>query len=88
MTRPATAYWKARAAYNAFEGQDTAPESAALWRELEEATAAAYPTKPTTPRGVHAFLEVLLNNEAGCMPDLESHIAMDTLQGSFADMIP
>lgn len=80
------AYHRAREAVNAFEGEDTSPASAALWRELEEATAAAYRTKPTTPRGVHAFLEVLLSNETGCMPDLETQVAMDTLRGSFAEL--
>lgn len=82
----AEAYRRAHAAYNAFEGEDSSPESAALWQALEDAASAAYRTKPITAQGVRALVETMISREAGCRPDLETAIALKTLKVSFAEI--
>lgn len=82
----ADAYRQAHAAYNTFEGDDDSPESAALWRALEDAAAAAYRTVPATMQGVRALVETMLSHEAGCPPDRETAVALKTLKESFAEI--
>lgn len=77
-------YWRAHAAVNAFEGDDRSAESDALTKAWDDAAAHCYRTTPTSTEGVRAFLGVVMHRESGVTPDLETHIAMDTLRASFA----
>jgi hypothetical protein len=82
----AQAYHRASDAYNADESEDDSVEAKQMSQAIDDAAAAAYRIRPTTKAGIEALFGVMMRREAGCEPDLETFIALDTLKAAFAEV--
>jgi hypothetical protein len=76
----AEAYFTAVMAVNTHPGNLGDAEFDRLFQASEAAALAAYRIRPTTRAGAHAFLDMLLDHEAGCTADREVDIALETLR--------